>query len=72
MAGITTYLSLLTLNVNRLNSLTKNTVWQTGLERKIPQSVVSRRPTSLTETNSILGLKARRFFKLMAPKNRQE
>jgi hypothetical protein len=37
MTGITTYLSILTLNVNGGDSTPapKDTVWQTGLKRKI-------------------------------------
>jgi hypothetical protein len=51
----------------------KDTIWQTGLKRKIQQSVVYRRPISLAETNTGLGLKAgRRFTKSMVPENRQE
>jgi hypothetical protein len=51
----------------------KHTVWQTGLKKKIQQSVVYRRPVSLTETNTSLGGKAgRRFTKLMVPENKQE
>jgi hypothetical protein len=72
MAGITTYPSILTLNINRLNFPIKDTVCQTALKRKIQQSVVYRRPISLTETNTGLVLKAGRFTKLMAPENRQE
>jgi hypothetical protein len=34
MAGITTYFSILTLNVNELNSLSKDIDYQTGLKRK--------------------------------------
>jgi hypothetical protein len=30
----------------------KDTVWQTGLKRKVQQSVVYRRPISLAETNT--------------------
>jgi hypothetical protein len=33
----------------------KDTIWQTGLERKIQQSVAYRRHISLTETGSGLG-----------------
>jgi hypothetical protein len=33
----------------------KDTIWKTGLKRKIPQSVVYRRPISLRETNTGLG-----------------
>jgi hypothetical protein len=51
----------------------KDTVWQTGLKRKIQQSVVYKRPTSLTATNTGLGRKAeRRFTKPVAPENKQE
>jgi hypothetical protein len=51
----------------------KDTVWQTGLKRKIQQSVVYRRPISSTETSTGLGLKAgREFIKPMAPENKQE
>jgi hypothetical protein len=50
----------------------KDTIWQTGLKRKIQQSVVYRRPISLTETNNGLGGKlGRRFTNSMAPENRQ-
>jgi hypothetical protein len=67
MTGITTYLSILTLNVNGLNS--PITVWQTGLKRKIQQSVVYRRHISLTETSTDLRWKTgRRFTKPMALK----
>jgi hypothetical protein len=56
-----------------LNPPSKDPVWKTGLKRKIQQSVVCRRPVSLTETNIDLGLKAgRRFTKPMALQNRQE
>jgi hypothetical protein len=56
MIGIMTYLSILTLNVNRLNSpVSKDTIWQTGLKRKIKQSVVYRRPISSTETSTGIG-----------------
>jgi hypothetical protein len=43
MTGITTYLSILTLNVNELNSPIRR---QSGLKRKIQQSAAYRRPTS--------------------------
>jgi hypothetical protein len=36
MIGITTYLSILTF-INGLNSPSKDTIWQTGLKRKIQQ-----------------------------------
>jgi hypothetical protein len=51
----------------------KDTIWQTGLKRKIQQSVVYKRLTLLTEINTGLGLKTgRRFTKTMASENRQE
>jgi hypothetical protein len=39
-----------------------DTVWQTGLKKKIQQSVVNRIPISLTETSTGLGRKAERRF----------
>jgi hypothetical protein len=46
----------------------KDTLWQTGLERKIWQSVVYKRPILLIEVNTGLGWKTgRRFTKPMAP-----
>jgi hypothetical protein len=38
-----------------LTTPSKDTIWQTGLKRKIQQSVVYRRPISSTETNTGLG-----------------
>jgi hypothetical protein len=43
-------------------SPSKDTVWQTGLERKIQQSVIYRIPISLTKTNTDLGWNAERRF----------
>jgi hypothetical protein len=57
MSGITTYISMLTLNVNVLNPPIKNTIWQNGLKRKIQQFFAYRRPNSLTETS--IGLSER-------------
>jgi hypothetical protein len=45
MAGITTYLSVLTLMLTDLIPPSKDTVWQTGLKRKIQQSVAYRDPS---------------------------
>jgi hypothetical protein len=51
----------------------KDTIWQTGLKRKIQQSAAYRRPISLTETSTGLGLKnGRMFTKAVTPENRQE
>jgi hypothetical protein len=55
MTGITTYLSKLTLNVTDLIPPSKDTIWKTGLKRKIQQFVAYRRPISWTETNTGLG-----------------
>jgi hypothetical protein len=52
MTGITKYLSILTLNINGLNSPIKDTDWETGLKRKIQQSAAYRRPTSSTEIST--------------------
>jgi hypothetical protein len=51
MAGITTYLSILTLNVNGLNSPSKDIIWKNRLKRKIQQSVVYKRPPPLIYRN---------------------
>jgi hypothetical protein len=51
----------------------KDTTWQTELKRKIQQSVVHKRPISLTETdNDLRGKSGRRFTKPIVPENRQE
>jgi hypothetical protein len=52
MTGITTYLSIVTLNINGLNPPTKDINWQTGLKRKIQQSAAYRRPTSSIEIST--------------------
>jgi hypothetical protein len=74
MAGITTYLSMtLTLNVRGLNSSVKRHHLANWIKRKLQQSVVYRRPISLTEISTGLEQKAtRRFTKTMATKHRQE
>jgi hypothetical protein len=53
--GLTTYLSILELNVLDSIPPSKDTIWQTGLKRKIQQYVVYKRPTLLTETSTGLG-----------------
>jgi hypothetical protein len=45
MAGITTYLSVLTLNVNGLSFPSKDTNWETGLQRKTQHPVVYKKST---------------------------
>jgi hypothetical protein len=52
MAGITTYSSILTVNVNGLNYSIQDMIWQTALKKKIQQSVVYKRPTLLTDRNT--------------------
>jgi hypothetical protein len=50
MARITTYLSILTLNVKGLDLPSKDTIWQTGLKMKIWPSVVYKE-THLIDRN---------------------
>jgi hypothetical protein len=74
VAGITTYLSILTLNTEcQWTQLPhQKTPFGKLLKRKIQKSVVYRRPISLTKTNSGLRLKAgRRFTRLIAPEKSQ-
>jgi hypothetical protein len=52
---ITTYLSILTMNVNRLNFPIKRHCLANWIKRKIQQSIVCRRHISLTATNTALG-----------------
>jgi hypothetical protein len=47
--------SILTANVNRLISPSKDTIWQAGLIKKIQQFVAYRRLVSLIETSTGLG-----------------
>jgi hypothetical protein len=53
MTKITTYLSILTLNVNRLTPPSKDNIWQTGLKRKIRQSVYCLQETNLIDRNKL-------------------
>jgi hypothetical protein len=48
--GISKYLSIITLNVNGLNSQ-KDLVWQIGSKRKIQQSGVYKKHTSQSKTH---------------------
>jgi hypothetical protein len=52
MAGITTNLSILTLLSMDPTTLSKDTIWEIELKRKIQQSVVYRRLTLLTEIHT--------------------
>jgi hypothetical protein len=68
MARITTYFSILTLNVNDLTPIWKDTNWQTGLKRETLQSVVYKKSNLQRETNIALGWKGKRkLTKLMVP-----
>jgi hypothetical protein len=49
MVGITTYLWILTVSVNGLNSPSKVIDWQAGLKKKTPQFVVYNKPISPIE-----------------------
>jgi hypothetical protein len=55
MTGINTYLSILTLNVKGLNFPIKRHPLANWIKKEDPQSVVYRRPISLTETRTGLG-----------------
>jgi hypothetical protein len=55
MAVITTYLSILTLNVNGLNSPIKRHHLAKWIKKEDPTIIVYRRPISLTEKNTGLG-----------------
>jgi hypothetical protein len=60
-----------TININtecQWTPLSKDTIWQTGLKKKIWKSVVYNRPILLTGINTGLEWKAgRRFTKPVAP-----
>jgi hypothetical protein len=72
MTGITTKISILTLNVNGLNSLIKRHHLADGLKKKIQQCCLEK--NNLVDRNKHwLMVKAwKRFTKPMAPQNRQE
>jgi hypothetical protein len=55
MTGITTYLSILTLNVNRLNSPIKDTVWQTELKGRSNNHLLMGDPSHLQKQALIWG-----------------
>jgi hypothetical protein len=57
LAGITTYLSILTLNFNELNSPFKRYQLAKGLKKKTLQSVIYKKPALQTETNIAQGEK---------------
>jgi hypothetical protein len=55
MAGVTTYLSILTLNVKELNFPIKRPHLANWIKWKIQQSVVYKRPIILIEINTGIG-----------------
>jgi exonuclease III len=73
MAGITTFLSILTLNVNRLNSPVKRH-HLTNWIKKEDLTICGLQETHLIDRNKYwLKVKAgRRFIKPMAPENMQD
>jgi exonuclease III len=73
MTGITTYLSVLTLNVNGINSPIKRHCLMKWIKKEDP-TIGCLQETHLTDRNKHrLRRKAgRRFTKPMAPENRQE
>ena len=48
---IGTYISIITLNANGLNDLTKNTDWLNGYKNKIHMYAVYKKPTSDLKTH---------------------
>jgi hypothetical protein len=72
MTGITMYLSILTMNVSRLNSSIKRHWLANWIKKEDPKSVAHRRSTSSTEINTGWEWKAgRRLTKALVPRNRQ-
>jgi exonuclease III len=73
MTGITTYLSILTLNVNRLNSPNKRHHLANWIKKKHP-TICCLQETHLIDRNKhcLRENTGRRFTKPTAPENRQE
>jgi hypothetical protein len=73
MAQIITHLSVLTLDVNVLNSLIKPHHVPNWIKKEDLTICCLQKPILLTETNTVLGWKGGiRFAKLMSHENRQE
>jgi exonuclease III len=73
MTGITTHLSILTLNVNGLNSTIKRHPLANWIKKEDPTIYCLQKTHLITETSTGLVQKnGRRFTKLMAPENRQQ
>jgi hypothetical protein len=62
--GITTFLSVIMLNVNGLDSQSKDTDLWVGLKKTRPNNMLPTRNTSLAKTNTSLKLKnGKRYYK---------
>jgi exonuclease III len=73
MAGITTYLSILTLNVNGLNSHIKRHHLAKWIKREDMKICCLQETHHVDRNKHWLRIKSwKRFTKLMAPQNRQE
>jgi hypothetical protein len=71
MTGINIYISILTLNLNRLSSLIKRHHSANGLIGKIQQSVAYRRPIyQLKQAHRVNGWK--KIYQANDPESRQE
>jgi hypothetical protein len=55
MAGITTYISILTMNVNELNPHIKRYHFANWIDKEDPAIIVYKRPILLTVINTGLG-----------------
>jgi exonuclease III len=73
MTGITTYLSILTVNVKGLNSPIKRHCLANRIKKEDP-TIFCLQDTHLIDKNKHwLGVKGwKKIYQLMAPKNRQE
>jgi hypothetical protein len=68
MIGITTYLSILKLNVNEINSSIKRHCLAKWIKKEIQQSVANRKPISSTEIHSLRVKGWKKFSKPITPK----
>jgi exonuclease III len=72
MTGITTYLSMLTMNVNGLNSLIKRHCLANWIKKEDPTICCLQETHVIDRNKQKLRVKGWRFSKPMGPKNRQE
>jgi hypothetical protein len=73
LSAITTYLSILTLNVNRLNSPIKRHCFTNWIKKEDPMICCLQETHFIDRNKHWLRVKReRRFAKPMAPRNRQE